>query len=180
VSFVRPEAAAALARWREPALWAAALALGLVLIWRGYARLEPLALAAGTAFAAGGFALLRGALARMRLAAAGPEPGVVTIDEGRIGIWGPAGGGFVDLASLSAVAVRGRPGAAERAWVLRTEDGGALVVPFGALGADRLPDTLAALPGLDLEAAAEREGLVWRAPRAVAGPVGRRDGGEEG
>lgn len=157
---------------REVLLWAAALGLGLWLIWRGYVRVDVLTLAAGVAFAAAGFALLAGALARLRLAATAPAPGVVTIDEGRIGLFAPAGGGFVDLSALVSVAVAGRPGAADRAWILRAEDGGALAIPFGAVGAERLPDALSALPGLDLAAAGEREGLVWRA-EAGAGAIAR-------
>jgi hypothetical protein len=175
--FLRPELAAAVRRWREVLIWGAALALGLALVWRGYARVEPLALVAGLATAATGFALLRGALARRRLAAAAPGPGVVTIDEGRIGLLGPAGGGYVDLPALASVAVAGRPGAADRAWVLRAEDGAALVIPFGAVGAERLPDALAALPGVDLAAAGARGGVVWRAPgRGGPGDGAKRPG----
>lgn len=154
---------------REVLLWALALGFGMWLIWRGYVRVDVLVLAAGMAFAAAGFALLRGALARLRLAAATPAPGVVMIDEGRIGVFAPAGGGFIDLSALVSVAVAGRPGAADRAWILGAEDGSVLAIPFGAVGAERLPDALAALPGLDLAAAAEREGPIWRAePGALA------------
>jgi hypothetical protein len=167
VSFVRPELAEAFARRREAILWAAALVLGLWLIWRGYVRVDALVLVAGMILAATGFALLVGAIARLRLAAGGPGPGVVLIDEGRIGLLGPTGGGFADLSTLAAVEVSGRPGTQDRAWVLHAEDGSTLVIPFGAAGADRLPDALSALPGLDLAAAADREGPVWQASAAV-------------
>ncbi|MBP7001915.1 hypothetical protein [Amaricoccus sp.] len=148
---------------REVVIWGAALALGLWLVWRGYVRVDVLVLVAGMVLAATGFALAAGAIARLRLAATAPEPGVVLIDEGRIGVFGPTGGGFVDLSTLAAVAVSGDPGGAGRAWVLRSEDGGVLVIPFGAVGAERIPDALASLPGLDLAAAAERAGPVWQA-----------------
>ena len=102
MSFLRPELAEALVRRREALVWGAALALGLGLLWRGYARVEPLSFVVGIAVALAGFALLRGALARMRLAGAAAAPGVVVVDEGRIGLLGPAGGGFVDLPALVA------------------------------------------------------------------------------
>ena len=163
MSFIRPALVTRLIRWREALIWGAVLAIGAALVWRGYLRLEPLALVAGLALAAVGLALLRGALGRMRLGSAPPGPGVTVIDEARIGILGPEGGGFVDLPSLVAVEIEGAPGAADRAWVLRSEDGGRLVVPFGAAGAGALPDTLAALPGIDFGAAAEGNvATVWR------------------
>lgn len=165
MSFVRPEVRGAFARWREPGLWGGALLLGLLLLWRGYARVEPLVFLLGLALAATGLALLRGALARMRFGDAPAEPGIVAIDEGRIGLMGPEGGGFVDLSDLVSVEVRGR--APHRAWVLVAEDGARLVAPFGAVGAEALPDTLAALPGIDLDAACRGEGRIWtrEAPR---------------
>ena len=177
MSFLRPELAAALHRRREALVWGATLALGLALIWRGYARVQPLAFAAGIAAAVAGFALLRGALARMRLAAAAEAPGVVVVDEGRIGLYGPQGGGFVDLAALVAVEVEGGPERPDRAWVLRAEDGAALAIPFGAAGAEALPDALAALPGIDF-AAADRDGAtLWRRRPAATGALALPFGG---
>lgn len=151
----------------EIVLWCIALVLGAWLVRRGYMRVDPLVLVAGLFLAAAGFALAAGAIARLRLSASAPAPGVVLIDEGRIGMFGPAGGGFVDLSTLVAVSVTGAPGGEDRAWVLRGEDGSDLVIPFGALGAERIPDALAALPGLDLAAAAERAGPIWRAGAAA-------------
>ncbi len=171
MSFLRPELAEALGRRREALVWGAALALGLALLWRGYARVEPLSFVVGIAVAVAGFALLRGALARMRLAGAAAAPGVVVIDEGRIGLLGPEGGGFVDLAALVAVEIAGGPGRRDRAWVLRGEDGGALVIPFGAVGAAALPDALAALPGIDLDAAGAAGATVWRRRAAASGAL---------
>jgi hypothetical protein len=162
VSFLRPELAASLTRNREALIWGAALGLGLLLLWRGYARVEPLTFVTGIATAVAGFALLRGALARLRLAAAAAAPGMVIVDEGRIGLLGPEGGGFIDLPSLVAVEIVGGPGRPDRAWVLRGEDGGALVIPFGAAGAEALPDALAPLPGIDFAAADHAGATVWR------------------
>lgn len=155
--FVRPEAAARLRRWREPALWALVLAAGIWLVWQGYRGLAPLTFALGLAALVAGAGLLRPALRRLRLAAA-PAAGVVGIDEARIGYFAPTGGGFVDLPALVAVDVRGGP---SRAWILHGEDA-VLTIPFGARGAEALHDALSALPGIDLDAAAMPRGGIRR------------------
>ena len=49
MSFVRPELAARLRRWREPMVWAALLGVGLWLVWRGYARARAAAVRARAA-----------------------------------------------------------------------------------------------------------------------------------
>jgi hypothetical protein len=164
MSFLRPELAAAVARRREALTWGVVLALGLLAAWRGYVRYDLIMLAGGTLAAVAGVALLRLALLRERLRAA-PEPGVVLVDEGRIGLMGPEAGGFVDLDGLLEVAVTGAP---DRAWRLTGEEG-VLVVPFGALGAEALPDVLAALPGIDLEAASQGPAVIWRRRSRIAG-----------
>ena len=164
MSFLRPGLAAALARRREALAWGGVLALGLAFAWRGYARYDLVMLAGGTLAAAAGVALLRLALLHDRLRSA-PEPGVVLVDEGRIGLLGPEAGGFVDLDGLVEVAVTGAP---DRAWRLTGEEG-VLVVPFGALGAEALPDVLAALPGIDLEAAGQGPAVIWRRRDRIAG-----------
>ena len=163
MSFIRPELAAGLRLWRESILWAATLALGLWLVWRGYARLAPLGFTLGLLLTATGTGLLRGALRRARLARAEPGIGVVTVDEARIGYFGPLGGGFADLPALTAVEIIQAPAPA---WRLTSEDGSRLVIPMGAAGADRLADALSALPGIDLDRALATGGhpraTLWR------------------
>jgi len=150
VSFLRPELAARVRPWREAGLWAGVLALGLWLIWRGYAWLDALTFATGMVLAGAGFALLIGAVRRQRLAAARPGPGVVSLDEGRIGYFGPDGGGFLDRDALARVDLVIDPGGArgDAFWRLTAEDGQRLTIPLGAHGAGALYDGLAALPGL--------------------------------
>lgn len=171
MSFVRPELAARFRIWRESALWAGLALAGLWLIWTGYRGLEPIAFVAGLIFAATGIGLLPAALQRMRLRADLGE-GVVVLDEARIGYFGPRGGGFVDLPAIVRVEIVTRPHVppdSGHAWVLTTDDGGRLVVPLGAEGADRMIDALSPLPGIDFDAgtaaiAAGRPGraTVWR------------------
>ena len=172
MSFVRPELAARLRPWREPAAWAALLAFGLYLTWQGYSGLAPLTFVAGLAAVATGLGLLRPALRRARLAGRPLDEGVVVIDEWRIAYLGPRDGGVIDLPAIVRVDIVTRPHlppASGHAWVLSAEDGTRLVVPLGAAGADRLFDALSPLPGIDFEAGAEavaarRPGraTVWR------------------
>jgi hypothetical protein len=172
MSFLRPELAERLRRWREPIAWAALLAAGLWLIWQGYSRLAPLPFGVGLIFAATGIGLLRPAMRRVRLHAAAPGEGVVVIDEWRIAYFGPRGGGFVDLPSIARVEIVTRPYVppdSAHAWVLTADDGTRLTVPLGAEGADRLLDALSPLPGIDFDAGAAAvatgqpgRATVWR------------------
>jgi hypothetical protein len=155
-AFVRPEAAAALRRWREPAVWGALLALGVWMVWQGYSQLAPVSFVAGLAATATGASLLLGAIRRLRLRGELGE-GVVVIDEARIAYFGPRGGGFVDLPAIVRVEIVTRPHVppdSAHAWVLTAEDGTRLVVPIGAEGADGLFDALSPLPGIDFDAGA--------------------------
>lgn len=162
MSLIRPELAAQLHRRREVIGAALALVAGLWLATRGGWLLAGLG---GTlALAGAGLALV--ALRRLRFAPQGQGPGVVEVDEGQVGWFGPGIGGYVslsDLAELGLVTVQGL-----RVWRLRQTDGHLLLVPVNAQGADRLYDALTALPGIDgtrllaaLDAAADTP-VVWR------------------
>ena len=174
MSFIRPELAARLRRWREPIGWGALLAAGIWLAWRGYARLDarcssPLGLARRRRRPRRCSAA---ALRRLRLHADSSGEGVVVIDEARIAYFGPRGGGFVDLPAVVRVEIVTRPHlppAFGHAWVITAEDGTRLTIPLGAEGADGLLDALSPLPGIDFDAgvaavAARGPGrtLVWR------------------
>jgi hypothetical protein len=172
MSFLRPDLAARLHHWREPLGWAALLAAGAFLVWRGYARLEPLLFLLGLLLAAAGLGLLRAALRRLRLSSAALSEGVVVIDEARIAYLGPRDGGFVDLPAVTRVEIVSRPHlppGSPHAWVITTEDGARLTIPLGAEGAEALFDALSPLPGIDFDAGiaalhARRPGraTVWR------------------
>lgn len=83
------------------------------------------------------------ALGRGRLRGAAPAEGIVLIDEGRIGHFGPDTGGFVDLDQLTSVVLTGP--VAARVWVLRHAGGPDMRIPTGARDADQLVDYLAGL-----------------------------------
>lgn len=166
MTLMRVEIAAGLVRWRE-VLAAAALSLaGLWLIGLGGYLLVPVGMAMLPL--AAGWALV--ALRRMRFRQLVNAPGVVEIDEGQIGYFGPAFGGFVASAEL--VEIRLLDIAGLRQWRLRTRDGQVLLIPVAAAGAERLFDAFAALPGADMAAlSAALAGPLRPGPLWSAGPV---------
>ena len=173
MSFIRPEAAAAIRRYAEPALYAAiaglcfwkglSLAAGGILI--GLALLLPGALAA---LAALGTA--ERALVVRRSIRAGP--GVVSVQEGRISYLGPHGGATVAIDALVRIDIvsdRGSAFACGARWELTDEDGQRLSIPASAANAGALLDVLGGLPGfnnmavvLAMRGEAEGRRHVWR------------------
>ena len=181
---IRPEARAALWRWREVALGGGVLAFGLWLMQLGGYLLLPLGAAVGLAGVALGVLAWR----RLRFASRGDAPGIVQVDEGQVSYMGPQVGGFVslrDMTELRLIAMRGG-----RLWRLKQADGQALLIPVEAAGAEALFDAFASLPGMSsadlvtaldppqgansraLTAGGENR-LVWR--RSTSGAVMARD-----
>lgn len=139
---IRPEAQAALWRWREVALGVGVMGGGLWLMRLGGYLLLPLGAGVGLA----GLALALLAWRRLRFASRGDAPGVVQVDEGQVSYMGPQVGGFVslrDLLELRLISIRGR-----RMWRLKQTDGQALLIPVEAAGAEALFDAFSALPGM--------------------------------
>ncbi|MEL7279838.1 MAG: hypothetical protein AAGK79_05735 [Pseudomonadota bacterium] len=145
MSFVRPEARAALWRWREALAAASVFVFGVWWAISGAALTRGLgvvvALAALAFFAAG---VQRG---RFRGPAGGV--GVLRVDEGQIAYFGPLSGGIVALSELSQLAydATGKPAH----WVLRQIGQEDLCIPVDAEGADALFDVFTSLPGLRTE-----------------------------
>ena len=145
MSFVRPEASAAIWRWREVvigtllavlALWWLAGPQGL-LGW-----IAPVLLV-------GAGALIMVGVQRGRFRGAGGGLGAVLVDEGQVTYFGPLTGGAVALRELSRLRLDGRQQPAH--WQLEQNDGPTLMIPVDAAGADALFDAFAALPGLRTE-----------------------------
>jgi hypothetical protein len=164
---IRPEVRAMLHRWREVIAAGLAGAAGLWIASLGGYVLMPFGLA--VAALAGGWAMI--ALRRIRFLHGIGAPGVVEVDEGQVGYFGPTFGGFVALADLAELRLAEFYGA--RAWRLKTQDGQVLLIPVDAAGAERLYDAFAALPGIDMArvTAALDHGQptlpLWRRPAAV-------------
>ena len=170
MSFLRPVAARRIARWSETVVTGA---VALACLWSGLAGAghRPW-LVTGAIFAAGSVAGVLAVLAAVNayLGSDDRDPGVVTVEEGRIAYFGPSGGGFAELDGLRAiVVVEARDG--HRFWRFDQPDMAPLMVPVHAEGAAQLTDVLAALPGFSLARAAQalvRDGQgerqVWRRP----------------
>lgn len=145
MSFIRPEAQAALTRWREALAGAAIVALGLywalwvggLLGWIGW-----LLVPAGAGIAVIG-------VQRARFRTAGQGPGVVLVDEGEITYMGPLGGGSVSVTDLERLVLD--PSARPAHWALQQPGQPVLHIPVNAEGAQDLFDVFAALPGLRTE-----------------------------
>lgn len=146
MSFIRPEVAVTLHRWREVFAAAALAALGgWVGLWGGY-----FFLALGLVLLGLGLGWLVLGLRRMRFQQGGEAPGMVRVTEAQIAYLGPRVGGFVglpELAEIRLLTLRGR-----RIWKLRQADGETLHIPVEAAGAEALFDAFAALPGMDTAA----------------------------
>ncbi len=121
--------------------------------------------------------LVRSAYLEQVLRSAGTEgPGLVDVDERRIAYFGPAGGGGVSIDALTRVEIRTAdtgPFEEDVHWAFHVEGqpGPALMIPNGAVGAERLLTALSALPGFDNDAVIRAMGstadavfLIWRKP----------------
>lgn len=143
---IRPEALAALRRWREVILATGIIGLGLWVATLGGPVLGALGLL-GVALGAG---LALSGWRRMRFAQEVAAPGMVEVIEGEVRFFGPRLGGSISLADLTElrlVTLRGR-----RLWRLKQADGQTLLVPVDAAGAGALYDGFTSLPGLDMAA----------------------------
>jgi len=164
MSFLRPEAIAALRRWRETGVAALVALLGLwwALTGLGFVRLF------GVILLVTGAALGWAAVQRARFRGGEGGVGAVEVDEGQITYLAPFGGGFAARAALTEVAIV--PGG-DGAPLWRFRSGMELLtVPAAAAGTEALFDVITALPGADLEAAIRASAgrvsqmvVIWRA-----------------
>jgi hypothetical protein len=146
MSFIRPEIAEGLTRWREVIAAGAVTALGLWFALQ-FGYVLP---AFGLVLIALGLGWGAVALRRVRFRQDGEAPGIVRVTEAQIAYLGPRIGGFVglpDLAEVRLLTLRGR-----RVWKLRATSGEALHIPVEADGADALFDAFVGLPGMDMAA----------------------------
>jgi len=172
VSFIRPEASAALRRYGEPTILGAVTVGG---IWKGWLLLDRGAWVGGIVLGIGVLAGLGlfGAVERALLAwrSRSRGPGMVSIHEGRIAYFGPYGGAVMALDALVSVELlvsdAGWPGEGVH-WQLSDELGQQVTIPGGADGAAQLLDRLGMLPGFNhmavvaaIGSAGPRRSMVW-------------------
>ncbi|MFK7940713.1 MAG: hypothetical protein AB8B82_15130 [Roseovarius sp.] len=163
MSFVRPEANAALWRWREVIIGGVLAAVG---IWWALKAQGPV-FWIGWVGAAAGLALIVAGLQRSRFRIPGQGPGIVSVTEGQITYFGPLTGGAIALSELTQISFdpSGRPGH----WVLTQPGQLDLYIPISADGADALFDAFASLPGMrtehmlsEMKRQGGAPGLIWQ------------------
>ncbi|MGB7244775.1 MAG: hypothetical protein WBC93_22140 [Sulfitobacter sp.] len=163
MGFFRPEALAALLRWREALVGAALALLGLWWI-AGPGQLLSIP---GAALMLAGGALIWIGTQRARFRNKGGGAGAVQVDEGQVIYFGPMTGGAVALRELERLTLdRSQyPGH----WRLDQPGTPALLIPVNAEGSDALFDAFATLPGLrtermlaELRMSADRSIVIWQ------------------
>ncbi|MGV6850336.1 MAG: hypothetical protein ACWA5A_18335 [Marinibacterium sp.] len=144
MSFIRPEAQAALTRYREALIGLGIMVLGL------YWALGPGGLLGwvGWALMPFGGALIVVGLRRARFRQDGEGPGIVRVDEGKISYFGPLSGGAVAASELTRLSLD--PTGDPMTWVLDMPERPPLHIPVNAVGSEALFDAFVALPGLDM------------------------------
>ena len=175
---IRPEAAALLKRWFEPAV---ALGVTLVALWivgLPDFRLDWLSVLLGAPLAIAGLIWLRVAVRRARAESGGGE-GRLFVEERRVLHVGAFGNVQVDLDDATRIDLMAQ---GRRASLLvHVPDGPPTALPLGAEGVDALYDALTGLPGMDTDAlhariararksGAAEHGALWTRPA----PKGRR------
>lgn len=139
---IRPEARAAIWRWREVLAGLAMAGVGAwftagfgLLVWLG-----------GAVIALAAVLIITG-LQRARFRGAANGPGIVTIDEGQLAYFGPLAGGVLSIRDMAQVTLD--PTGHPLHWQLTDRGGATLTIPATAGGADLLFDVFATLPGFD-------------------------------
>lgn len=143
-TFIRPEAKAALMRWRETIAGGLLATLG---IWWIIGPGQLMAIIGGAAMVAG-IALMVIGYQRARFRSSQDGIGSVEVDEGQVTYFGPLTGGAVALRDLTELALLRT--SVTTHWRLSTRDT-QLYIPIDAAGADALFDAFATLPGLRME-----------------------------
>jgi hypothetical protein len=145
MTFFRPEAKAALWRWREVL---GAVALAVLGLWWIIGPGGLLALP-GWALVVVGVALALVGVQRVRFRGAGDGQGAVQVDEGQIAYFGPLTGGVVALTALERLSLDRDAKPAH--WRLDVPGQAAVSIPVNAAGSDALFDAFATLPGFRTE-----------------------------
>ncbi len=166
--FLRPEALAAIWRWREALFGLVVIVLGFALTdVRGSVFLFWLGI---IVMIIGGLVVIAG-LQRGRFRKAQDGPGVVQIDEARVSYFGPLDGGIADIDELSSLKLdhRSHPSV----WILSQPGQPPLHIPVTASGAEALFDAFMRLPGINvptmlrkLDSPTGRQEIIWTRRKA--------------
>ena len=167
MSFIRPEARAALARWTEAIAGAALLVLALIWLFGTHGLLPYV----GAALAPLALAVIWLGIQRGRFRTGKDGPGTVEVKEGEVAYFGPLTGGVRRIRGLKAVILD--PTQHPVSWVLQAKGEDDLTIPLDANGAEALFDAFSALPGLktghmlrQLEHRPDHPVVIWHEPPA--------------
>lgn len=163
MSFMRPEAAKGLRRWREVLLAILMTSFGMHWVLTSFGMFR---LMGGLIFLLGCVWIVL-ALKRARFNKGGGGEGVVLVDEGRISYFGPQAGGSLSIVGLISIRLLHEPGG-RKSWYLLAQETTPLTIPVDAEGAETLFDVFDNLPHMDmkmlqaaLDTEIEEDILLW-------------------
>jgi hypothetical protein len=145
MSFIRPDAARMIRRWREALVGIAVLILGLLWVFGRPGLLQFI----GYPVCLIGVIFIIIGIQRARFRTADDGAGAVQVDEGQITYFGPLTGGATALADMERLTLDRNLKPAH--WRLDSPGTPALLIPVNAAGSDALFDAFATLPGLRTE-----------------------------
>ena len=164
MSLIRPEARAAIWRWREVLAGGAITALGVNWAFAGFGLTRWL----GGAILVLGLVFLIAGLQRARVRPRSGEAGLVELDEAQLSYFLPEGGVIVPLEQVVRIEITAAPGDMLH-WCFADNAGHIARIPAGAAGAERLLDALSHFPGASyrkvIEASAATEPktfVIWQ------------------
>ena len=170
MSFIRPEAARWLHRWRETLAGGAAACLGAY----GTVTETGALTIIGTVLTIGGALLFFAGVQRARFRRGAGGAGMVQVDEGQLTYFGPIEGGSAAVSDVMRLDLDPRDGKAG-SWIVFHRGGDSLTIPVNATGAEALFDVFASLPGIEtgdllakLNAEPGQQVVIWeREPKRL-------------
>ena len=146
MSFMRPEAAEGLRRWREVLIATLMTALGVHWVLTSFGLFRAL----GALITILGVTWVVLSVRRARFKQKGGGEGVVIVDEGRVAYFGPQTGGTLAIEGLVSVRMILNDDGSKN-WYLLAQDTTPLDIPVNAEGAEALFDVFSNLPGLEMQ-----------------------------
>ncbi|MGI9391614.1 MAG: hypothetical protein ACR2O1_16275 [Boseongicola sp.] len=173
MNFIRPEAAAALSRWREVL---AGLVVALIGVWLITNKFGALYLI-GWGLTVGGISMVIAGIRQARFPAGSGGPGIIELDERKLTYFSPDTGGSISLDDLMRIAIRttdAGPFASDMFWEWTDITGQTLAVPSDAEGSEQIFDALSSLDSVDYDAIMKASGevtqnyfVVWQRSKSL-------------
>lgn len=169
MSFIRPEVQATLHKYLEPIIGLGIALLGLYMLLGSRGLISVL----GVGLIGIGLPMIYLSLRRIRLQSDHMGLGVVEVTEREISYMTPQDASTISIDALDSVTVRNAQGPhADMYWLLEDKHGTLLTIPNSAAGSEKLLNGLAALPGVDFDAAGRARSIgsdetivIWSRPQ---------------